>query len=104
MSRLVAHLDKQYNGYNPKKPGNLIKPITDLFQDSTLMSAENSRNLQSFLEKNFALIEGLLFPVSVLMISVFTYSISTICKLQQFNYLIQQNYRKKKVFIKLISL
>lgn len=61
VTRLVAHLDKQYNVNYPdeetKKPSNLIKPITDLFQDSTLLSAENSKNLKSFLEKNYALIE-----------------------------------------------
>jgi len=61
VSRLVAHLDKQYNVDNPdeetKKPSNLIKSITDLFQDLTLLSKENSKNLKSFLEKNFALIE-----------------------------------------------
>lgn len=61
LSRLVAHLDNQYSKDNPeeeiKKPSNLIKPITDLFQDSTLLSADNSKNLKSYLEKNYALIE-----------------------------------------------
>jgi AAA15 family ATPase/GTPase len=61
VSRLVAHFDKKYNVDNPdeeiKKPSNLIKPITDLFQDTTLLSADYSKNLKSFLEKNYALIE-----------------------------------------------
>jgi len=61
VSRLVAHFDKKYNVDNSdeetKKPSNLIKPITDLFQDTTLLSADNSKNLKSFLEKNYALIE-----------------------------------------------
>ncbi len=59
--RLVAHLDKQYAIDNPeeetKKPSSLLKPITDTFEDGTTISTENSKNLKSFLEKNFALIE-----------------------------------------------
>jgi predicted ATP-dependent endonuclease of OLD family len=61
ISRLIAHLDKQYSIENPeeetKKPSILIKPITDTFEDSTILSAENCKSLKSFLEKNYALIE-----------------------------------------------
>lgn len=59
--RLIAHLDKQYSTQNPeeetKRPSALIKPITDTFEDSTILSAENCKSLKSFLEKNYALIE-----------------------------------------------
>lgn len=61
LSRLIAHLDKQYSIENPeeetRKPSTLLKPITDTFEDSTILSTENCKNLKSFLEKNFALIE-----------------------------------------------
>lgn len=61
LSRLIAHLDKQYLIENPeeetKKPSILIKPITDTFEDSTTLSTENCKSLNSFLEKNYALIE-----------------------------------------------
>lgn len=61
LSRLIAHLDKQYSIDNPeeetKKPSILIKPITDTFEDSTTLSTENCKSLKSFLEKNYALIE-----------------------------------------------
>lgn len=61
LSRLNAHLDKQYSIENPeeetKKPSILIKPITDTFEDSTTLSTENCKSLKSFLEKNYALVE-----------------------------------------------
>lgn len=61
LSRLIAHLDKQYSIDNPEeeatKPSILIKPITDTFEDSTTLSTENCKSLKSFLEKNYALIE-----------------------------------------------
>lgn len=61
IARLFAHLDKQYAIDNPdeelKKPSNLAKPITDIFQDITTLNAENTKNLKAFLEKNFPLIE-----------------------------------------------
>lgn len=61
LSRLIAHLDKQYSVENPeeetKKPSILIKPITDTFEDSTTLSTENCKSLKSFIEKNYALIE-----------------------------------------------
>ncbi|MDD2984703.1 MAG: AAA family ATPase [Crocinitomicaceae bacterium] len=61
LSRLIAHLDKQYSIENPeeetKKPSILIKPITDTFEDSTTLSTENCKSLKSFLEKNYALVE-----------------------------------------------
>jgi predicted ATP-dependent endonuclease of OLD family len=61
LSRLIAHLDKQYSIENPeeeiKKPSILIKPITDNFEDSTALSPENCKSLKSFLENNYALVE-----------------------------------------------
>ncbi len=61
LSRLIAHLDKQYAIENPeeetKKPSILIKPITDTFEDSTTLSTENCKTVKAFLEKNYALIE-----------------------------------------------
>ncbi|UAY55699.1 AAA family ATPase [Arachidicoccus terrestris] len=61
ISRLIAHLDKQYSIEYPeeetKKPSILIKPITDTFEDSSILSTENCKSLKSFLEKNYALIE-----------------------------------------------
>lgn len=61
LSRLIAHLDKQYSIENPeeetKKPSILIKPITDTFEDSTTLSTENCKSLKSFLERNYALVE-----------------------------------------------
>ena len=61
LSRLIAHLDKQYANDNPeeetKKPSVLVKPIIETFDDETVLSAENSKSLKAFLEKNYALIE-----------------------------------------------
>jgi predicted ATP-dependent endonuclease of OLD family len=61
LSRLIAHLDKQYAIEIPeeetKKPSTIIKPITDTFEDFTVLSTENCKSLKSFLEKNYALIE-----------------------------------------------
>lgn len=61
LSRLIAHLDKQYSIENPeeetKKPSILIKPITDTFEDSTTLSTENCKSLKTFLENNYALVE-----------------------------------------------
>lgn len=59
--RLISHIDKQYSAENPeeetKKPSILIKSITDVFEDSTILSTENCKKLKSFLENNYALIE-----------------------------------------------
>lgn len=59
--RLIAHLDKQYSIENPeeetKKPSILIKPITDVFDDSTTLSSENCKSLKTYLENNYALVE-----------------------------------------------
>jgi len=61
LSRLIAHLDKQYSIEYPeeetKKPSTLIKPITDTFEDSTILTDENCKNLKPFIEKNYALVE-----------------------------------------------
>lgn len=61
LSRLIAHLDKQYSIESPeeetKKPSVLIKPITDTFEDTTTLTTENCKSLKSFLEKNYALVE-----------------------------------------------
>ncbi|GAB5555640.1 MAG: hypothetical protein Sapg2KO_52310 [Saprospiraceae bacterium] len=61
LSRLIAHLDKQYSIEYPeeetKKPSILIKPIIDTFEDSTILTDENCKNLKPFIEKNYALIE-----------------------------------------------
>lgn len=61
LSRLIAHLDKQYSIENSEeetnKPSILIKPISDTFEDSTTLSTENCKSLKSFIEKNYALVE-----------------------------------------------
>ena len=61
LTRLIAHLDKQYSIENPeeetKKPSIILKPITDTFEDSTVLSTENCTNIKSFIENNYALIE-----------------------------------------------
>ncbi len=61
LSRLVSHLDEQYSIKNPSeetnKPSTLLQPITNTLDDSTILSAANSKNLKSFLEKSYALIE-----------------------------------------------
>ncbi|AZB26447.1 OLD family endonuclease [Chryseobacterium bernardetii] len=59
--RHLAHLDKQYTDENPEeqsnKPSILITPIIESFDDLTILSTENSKNLKTFLESNFALID-----------------------------------------------
>jgi predicted ATP-dependent endonuclease of OLD family len=61
LSRLIAHLDKQYSIENSEeeknKPSILIKPISDTFEDSTTLSTENCKILKSYIEKNYALVE-----------------------------------------------
>lgn len=61
LSRLIAHLDKQYAIESPeeetKKPSTLKKPITDTFENSTTLSTENCKSLKAFLEKNYPLVE-----------------------------------------------
>lgn len=61
LSRLIAHLDKQYLIENPeeetKKPSNLLKPISDTFNDFTILSTENCKSLKAFIEDSYALIE-----------------------------------------------
>lgn len=61
LSRIIAHLDKQYLIENPeeetKKPSNLLKPISETFHDSTVLSTENCKSLKAFLEGSYALIE-----------------------------------------------
>lgn len=61
LSRIIAHLDKQYLIENPeeetKKPSNLLKPISETFHDSKVLSTENCKSLKAFLEVSYALIE-----------------------------------------------
>lgn len=61
LSRIIAHLDKQYLIENPeeetKTPSNLLKPISETFHDSTILSTENCKSLKAFLEGSYALIE-----------------------------------------------
>lgn len=61
LSRIIAYLDKQYLIENPeeetKKPSNLLKPISEIFHDSTVLSTENCKSLKTFLEGSYALIE-----------------------------------------------
>ncbi|WP_452596584.1 AAA family ATPase, partial [Pontimicrobium sp. MEBiC01747] len=63
LTRMLAHLDKQYKIENPedeelsKAPSVLIKSVTDTWSDDTILSGDNTTNLIAFLEKNFALIE-----------------------------------------------
>lgn len=61
LSRITSHLDKQYLIENPgeqtKIPSNLLKPISEAFHDSTILSIENCKSLKAFLEGNYALIE-----------------------------------------------
>ena len=61
LTRLIAHLDKQYSIENPeeetKKPSIILKPITDTFEDSTVLSTENCKSIHSFITNKYALIE-----------------------------------------------
>ena len=63
LTRMLAHLDKQYKIENPedeelsKTPSVLIKSVTDTWSDHTILSGDNTTNLIAFLEKNFALVE-----------------------------------------------
>jgi len=61
LTRLIAHLDKQYSIENPdeetKKPSILINSINKTWGDYTIISGDNSKKLITFLESNFALID-----------------------------------------------
>ena len=61
LTRLIAHLDKQYSIENPdeetKKPSILINSINKTWSDYTIISGDNSKKLITFLESNFALID-----------------------------------------------
>jgi predicted ATP-dependent endonuclease of OLD family len=61
LTRLIAHLDKQYAIENPeeetKKPSKLLSVINQGWSDYTSMSGDNSKKLMTFLESNFALID-----------------------------------------------
>ncbi len=61
LTRLIAHLDKQYIAENPteetKIPSVLFKVFTDTWRDYTALSGENSTKLKALLEKHFNVIE-----------------------------------------------
>jgi predicted ATP-dependent endonuclease of OLD family len=61
LTRLVAHIDKQYVIENPeeetKKPSKLLSAINLHWTDTTSILDENSKKLLTFLESNFALID-----------------------------------------------
>ena len=61
LTRLVAHLDKQYGLENPeevtKKPSILLSAINQNWSDYTSMVGEDSKELMTFLDDNFALID-----------------------------------------------
>ena len=63
LTRMLAHLDKQFKVENPeneelsKTPSELIKSIIGTWSDYTSISGENETKLNAFLEKNFALVE-----------------------------------------------
>lgn len=61
LTRLLAHLEKQYTTENPdeetKKPSVLIKPIIDPLQDYSSVSGDISTKLYTFLEKHYPLID-----------------------------------------------
>ena len=61
LTRLLAHIDKQYKIENPEEelkiPSELIKPITTTWSDFTNLSGEKSTTLIAFLEKHYALVE-----------------------------------------------
>lgn len=61
LARLTGHIDKQYSTQNPdeltKIPSVILKPIIDIFSDSTEVSDENALKLKNQLEKYFTLIE-----------------------------------------------
>lgn len=63
LTRMLAHLDKQYKVENPedeelsKIPSELIKSINGTWSDYTSISGDNETKLIAFLEKDYALIE-----------------------------------------------
>ncbi len=61
LTRLMAHLDKQYTIENPdeetKKPSNLLGAINQSWTDYTKIAGENSKKIRTFLENNFAFID-----------------------------------------------
>jgi predicted ATP-dependent endonuclease of OLD family len=63
LTRMLAHLDKQYKVENPedeelsKTPSELIKPIINTWSDYTSISGDDETKLTAFLEKNYALVE-----------------------------------------------
>lgn len=61
LARLISHLDKQYGIEHPDedtgKPSNVLRTVNQSWNDNTLISEDKSKELQSFLENNFALIE-----------------------------------------------
>jgi len=61
LTRLIAHLDKQYTLENPeeetKKPSKLLSAINESWSDYTSLSGDDAKKLMTFLENNFALID-----------------------------------------------
>ncbi|MGO2386235.1 MAG: AAA family ATPase [Psychrobacter sp.] len=61
LSRLIAHLDKQYAIEYPnketEKPSGNLNTIIKNWSDNTIISADKAGELKSFLENNFALID-----------------------------------------------
>lgn len=61
LTRMLAHLDKQYKIENPEneseKPSELIKPIVSTWSDYSRLSDEAATELTAFLEENYALVE-----------------------------------------------
>lgn len=61
LTRLIAHLDKQYfiekQEEEAKKPSNILNDIIQNWSSDTYISGENSKELDIFLESNFALID-----------------------------------------------
>ena len=61
LTRLIAHLDKQYTLENPeeetKKPSKLLNAINESWSDYTSLSGDDAKKLMTFLENNFALID-----------------------------------------------
>lgn len=58
--RLLAHLDKQFiaeNGDDENTPSKEFKEISAVFYDSKIFTTENSKDLISFLENKFTLID-----------------------------------------------
>ena len=61
LTRLIAHIDKQYSiekqEEGAKKPSNILNDIIQSWSSDTYISGENSKELDVFLESNFALID-----------------------------------------------